>query len=338
MFTFQYDFGQCKVIIVQEGKKCDLMNDLTVMNYQDVSPTRINDSTIEFTYNITEPEHLYVLLDGTKHGDTSMMFNWKTRFWISPNVRQRKVFINYSTKVVRIVDVVKSNLHEWDSIVAITGHLDDFEKYTEELNIITPYVEKHPDSYLSLWFFMHSHALYIESADKKLVLFNKLNPVLQKYADYQNIKSDLTGRKYPNTGDAFKEFTLTDVSGKAFNSTTIKNKWILLHFWSNTCGPCIKEMDAMVSYYKTLDTAKIVFISVSLDDNRDKWKKASTTNKIKWTNVWESGGMYGDLCLTYNLPAMPFFVLFNSEKKLIVMQDGADALDTTIKGYLSKVK
>ena len=35
---------------------------------------------------------------------------------------------------------------------------------------------------------------------------------------------------------------------------------------------------------------------------------------------------------------MPFFVLFNSEKKLVVMQDGADAMDVTIKAYLNKVK
>ena len=80
------------------------------------------------------------------------------------------------------------------------------------------------------------------------------------------------------------------------------------------------------------------FISVTLDEDRDKWKKYPTTHKICWINLWEPNGSYGDLCLSYNLPAMPFFVLFNNEKKLVIMQDGADALDTTIKGYLSKVK
>jgi thiol-disulfide isomerase/thioredoxin len=171
-----------------------------------------------------------------------------------------------------------------------------------------------------------------------LTLFKKLNPALSKYPDYRETKTGLTGRKYPNTGDTFKEFRLTDIHGKIFNSATIKNKWILLHFWSNGCGPCVKEMDAMVNYYKTLDTTKIAFISVALDNNKNEWKKALATQKIKWTNLWEPDNFYGDLCLNYNLSAMPFFVLFNSEKKLVVMQDGADAIETTIKGYLSKVK
>jgi len=314
---------------------------------------RINDSILEYTFHLTEPSYLYVLIDTVKHGDTSMNWNWKARLWLSPEIKQRVLIINYATKKIKVHDVVKwsqtteldgkskmtlNPLPKWDSIAQTMDELYRNGNDTEQQYIVTSYIKQHTDSYLSLWFFTHSHALYIENTDKKLALFNQLNPALQKYSDYQEAKNSFKSRNYPNPGDAFKEFTLTDVKGKVFHSAAIKNKWILLHFWSNGCGPCIHEMDSMVSYYKTLDTSKIAFISLALDNSRPNWQKAATTHKIIWTNLFEPDGFYGDLCLNYNIPAMPFFVLFNSEKKLVVMQDGADALDTTIKAYLNKVK
>jgi len=348
--------GQHKVIIVQEGTKSDLMNKPWVfgVNTYESPSKKINDSTIEYIIeNITEPTYLFVLIDTIKHSDINLMWNWHTHLWLTPEIEERKLTINYATKTVKVHDVIKwsktnelngeSNiilnpLPKWDSIAQTIDELYRAGNDTAQQNIITSYIKQYPDSYLSLWLF-DTHAIYIESNAEKLALFNKLNPMLDRYPRYHQIQAELSGaRKYPNAGDAFKEFRLTDIKGEPFYSTTIKNKWILLHFWSNGCGPCVKEMDTMVGYYKTLDTSKIAFISVALDNNRVNWQKASTTHKITWTNVWEPDGVYGELCLNYNLQAMPFFVLFNSEKKLVVMQDGADALDVTIKAYLNKVK
>jgi len=348
--------GQYKLTIIQEGNKLQLKSEPWVygVNTYSSPSKRINDSTIEYNIeNITKPEYLWILIDTVKHGDTNLMWNWNARLWITPEIKHRELIINYSTKTTKIKDFVKwrettkldgkskilvNNLPKWDSIAQTIDKLYRAQKDTEEQNMIIFYIKQHPDSYLSLWLFCHLQTLHLQSTDEKLALFKKLDPALQKYPEYHDAKADLTGRKYPNTGDAFKEFTLTDVKGKAFHSTTIKNKWILLHFWSNGCGPCVHEMDDMVKYYKTLDTSKIAFISLALDNSRENWQKAATTHKIIWTNLFEPDGAYGDLCLNYNLPAMPFFVLFNSEKKLVVMQDGADAIETTIKGYLSKVK
>lgn len=349
-------FGQYKLSIIQEGNTSQLRNTPWVFGVNTYSSPskRINDSTIEYTVeNITEPTYLCVIIDTVKHGDTNLMWNWLARLWITPEIKHRELIINYFSKTVKVKDIVEwkqtteldgkskitlNPLPKWDSIAQLTGGLDNTGQDSAEDAITIPYIEKHPDSYLSLWFFTHSHALYIENADKRLALFNQLSPALQKYPDYHEAKASFKSHNYPNPGDAFKEFTLTDVKGKVFHSTTIKNKWILLHFWSNGCGPCVHEMDSIVSYYKTLDTSKIAFISLALDNSRSSWQKATTTHKIIWTNLWEPDGAFGDLSLHYNIPAMPFFVLFNSEKKLVIMQDGADALDTTIKSYLRSVK
>lgn len=206
---------------------------------------RINDSTLEYTLHLTEPSYLYVLIDTVKHINTNMNWNWNARLWLSPEIKRRVLFINYATKKVKVHDVVKwsqtteldgksklilNTLPKWDSITQLTVHLDITDQDSAEQTIVNPYIQKHPDSYLSLWFFTHSHALYIENGDKRLALFNQLSPVLYKYSDYQEAKTSFKTRNYPNPGDAFKEFTLTDVKGKAFHSSSIKKQMDITTF------------------------------------------------------------------------------------------------------------
>src|SRR5258706_157495 len=140
---------------------------------------------------------------------------------------------------------------------------------------------------------------------------------------------------YSNIGDSFKEIALPEKNDSLFDSNTIKNKWILLDFWATTCGPCIKSMDAYVSLYKAVDTSKIEFISVSLDQKKDKWKNSETTNKIIWHSVWEEDNFYGNLCLNYNVYSIPFFILFDNEKKIVFIKDGADEIENIKKTLLS---
>jgi thiol-disulfide isomerase/thioredoxin len=350
-------FGQYKLTIIEEGSKAQLLSEPWVygVNTYASEPRRINDSTIEYSIeNITEPTWLCIIIDTVKREDTNLMWNWNARLWLTPEIKHRELIINYANKTTKIKDfakwsqatkmdgkskIVVNNLPKWDSIAQTLDELYRAGNDSAQLSLITSYIEQYHDNYLSLWLYAHTQVVHIESTAQKQALFNKLNPALGVYPLYHQMQADFSGaRKYPNPGDTFKEFTLKDVKGKNFNSANIKNKWVLLHFWSNGCGPCVKEMDAMVSYYKTLDTSKIAFISLALDNNRDNWKKAATTQKIIWTNLWEKDNFYGDLCLNYNVYSMPFFVLFDNEKKLVAIQDGADAIETTIKGYLSKVK
>ena len=189
-------------------------------------------------------------------------------------------------------------------------------------SIAIPYVEKNRDQYFSLW--LLSHGLNREYPNRNSVLLDSLSPRLKQYPVFRQMKASLNKRKYPNYGDNFKEFTLNDNKEILFNSTSINNKIIILHFWSTGCGPCVKGMDELVKFYKSLDTSKIAFISVSLDEDKSKWKKSATTNKIIWTNLWTEDNSYCDLCLNYNLTAMPYFVMFNKEKKITFYNDGED--------------
>ncbi len=303
--------AQSFLTIKQINFKKDSLPELVIANHEDSLLTRINESTIEFKYNFPLPEYLWISVDKKKH--------WVERVWIDMNVKERVLTIDYSSQKATLKNKTELELLllKRDSLVR-KGNFDD------ALVLDKTFIEKHSDSYLALWLFGHSHSVYILNNKEKLALFSKLNPSLSSFAEYKQQQANLVSRKYPNYGDTFKEFNLTDKNDKPFNSEAIKNKIIVMDFWSNTCFPCVKGMDDLVKYYNTLDTSKVAFISIALDEDREKWKKGTATQKIKWTNLWTENNSYCDLCLNYNLTAMPYFVIFNKEKKITFYNDGED--------------
>lgn len=321
-FITQFLFSQCTLTIRQIGKQTDT---LLVANTEDTIIERIfkriNDSTLEYKDNPVIPDCILLVIDRKTR--------WFTRIWIDSKINHKLLEINYIHKTTHII-----NGNEWDRITEKLLTLNSNQYDAERDSISAMYLNKNPDSYFSLW--LLSHGMYRNSPSKKIAALNSLNPALSQYSEYKQIKADLSDRKYPVIGDPFKEFSLVDINDSVFSSESIKNKWILLDFWSNGCAPCVKGMDAFVSLYNSLDTSKIEFVSVSLDNDRNTWKKSKTSHKIKWINVWQPDNFYGDLCLNYNVNAMPFYIIFNKEKKIHLITFG-DELEL-IKSTLIEIK
>ncbi len=306
-FTFQYVKAQHTLAIIQIGLTTDTIPEIIIADVETQKPVRLNDSTIQFNVPPTESECLFIILEPT----------WFTRIWIDSTVLHKELIVNYSKKTATIKDQ-----NEIDRILeSVVAYGNEKDRYKAD-SIASPYVKNNPDEYFSLW--LLSHGLNRDHKDKNLVLLDNLSPRLKKYAVYRQMRADIDERKYPKYGDTFREFTLNDINEKVFNSTAINNKIIFLHFWSNTCGPCVKGMDELVNFYKSLDTSQIAFISISVDNDRSNWKKAATSKKIVWTNLWTEDNTYCHLCLNYNLTAMPYFAIFDRQKKITFFNDGED--------------
>lgn len=72
-----------------------------------------------------------------------------------------------------------------------------------------------------------------------------------------------------------------------------------------------------------------------MDDKRENWLHSKTTHKISWINLWQPGGGVGELCLHYNVTAMPYFILFNAQKKLVSIRFGTDELTSLKEMFIS---
>jgi cytochrome oxidase Cu insertion factor (SCO1/SenC/PrrC family) len=76
------------------------------------------------------------------------------------------------------------------------------------------------------------------------------------------------------------EFSLTDIEGKEFRNEQLKGKVAIIDFWFTGCTGCVQMAPAMrkVEEYFANDT-NIVFLSISIDKNKDQWRKSIQQGK-----------------------------------------------------------
>jgi thiol-disulfide isomerase/thioredoxin len=70
------------------------------------------------------------------------------------------------------------------------------------------------------------------------------------------------------------DFTVKDLEGKKLAMADLKGKVIFLNLWATWCGPCRVEMPSIQNLYNSVDKDKIVFVMLSLDEEKDRSKIA----------------------------------------------------------------
>lgn len=118
-------------------------------------------------------------------------------------------------------------------------------------------------------------------------------------------------------GKPAPEFTLTDAKGNLFSKENIKGKVVLMDFWFTGCQGCI-SMTPVVRHLeeKFKNNPDIVFLSISIDENRSKWIKSLTEGKYTTGNginlFTNKQGSNHPMIKSYGVDGYPSLFLINS--------------------------
>ncbi len=114
------------------------------------------------------------------------------------------------------------------------------------------------------------------------------------------------------------DFTLADTSGTNVSLSSFKGKYVLIDFWASWCKDCRIENKNLVKAYKKFKNDDFVVLSVSLDFDKDNWKKTIAIDGLEWPHhVSDLQKWKSPVAKLYNVRSIPQTFLVDKQGNII---------------------
>ena len=114
------------------------------------------------------------------------------------------------------------------------------------------------------------------------------------------------GFKYANLEG--EEIALADMQGKA----------VYIDVWATWCGPCIKEIPHLEELQeKYADDDRIIFTSISIDENKEAWEKMVKKKELKGVQLIADNAWDSEIVKDYLIEGIPRFILIDAEGNIV---------------------
>lgn len=122
------------------------------------------------------------------------------------------------------------------------------------------------------------------------------------------------------------DFELQDLEGNRKRVSQLRNKVLFVNMWATWCGPCRVEMPSIQALYNDVDTSRVAFLMISVDDEEDQHKvRRFVTDKGYTFPVYTLAGSLPELLEVRSIPAT-FVVAKNG--KVVMKESGVANYNT----------
>lgn len=186
----------------------------------------------------------------------------------------------------------------------------------------------YPSSYVSLYYLDKNALPSITNYETTYPYYELLSPKLKATPLGQQLEKRLLAAKGKLTGQPYIDFVSTTPDGKKLSLKEVlaENKYTLVDFWASWCGPCRKENPNVVKAYNAFKDKGFTVLSVSLDEDAAKWKKAIEDDGMPWYHVSSLMGWKEPAAALYGIRAIPQNVLVDSYGKIVATNLKAETL------------
>ncbi|MDD3687870.1 MAG: TlpA disulfide reductase family protein [Bacteroidales bacterium] len=165
-------------------------------------------------------------------------------------------------------------------------------------------------------------------------VFDKYKETSKSKGRIANITALLAEYETIAPGKPSVDWTFEDINGKTVSQSDFKGKYIYIDVWASWCGPCRAEIPYLEKLKTKFIGKNIVFVSISVDDDKESWEKALTDEKVEGIQLY-AGGWSNELCRYYKINSIPRFILIG--KDLNIINSDADRPSGEIEKVLSNL-
>jgi peroxiredoxin len=136
-------------------------------------------------------------------------------------------------------------------------------------------------------------------------------------------------------GKTVPELTMPDPNGTDISISSFRGKYLLIDFWASWCGPCRMENPNVVKAYNTFKGKNFTILGVSLDKDKDSWKKAISQDHLAWSQMSDLKYWNSQAVEIFGFQGIPFNVLVDPSGKVIGESLRGEELDAKLKQVLN---
>lgn len=164
----------------------------------------------------------------------------------------------------------------------------------------------------------------------------QLKAAVEKYDLNRDAVQTFVAHRATIKGNPFPEgLKFEDLDGNEVTMDKFKGKWVYLDLWASWCGPCRYEIPYLQALEKELDNQDVVFVSISLDQDRNAWIEKAKEIGLHGNQLHDNNDMLGK---SLNVSGIPFFAIYDKDGNLYEYNAPRPSRGSVLKSLLEDLK
>lgn len=196
------------------------------------------------------------------------------------------------------------------------------------------YIRQHPQSVVAydlarLNFLNMFVEITVEEIDELIALVEKGWEGTTRYTEFVEMAEKA---KKTALYSSYQDFELLTPEGNQVKLSSLvpQGQYCMLEFWASWCGPCRGEIPHLAKINEKYKDSGFKIISISIDENESRWKKAMEEEKMVWTQLNEPNGFDGEIAKAYNILGIPFAILLDPDGRIVDFNMRGAKLDAAL--------
>lgn len=300
----------------------------------DSATATVRNRTFTLSGSVNQASMAVVTIPGSFCGSGFYLEN--SDIQLSLRAEYRPQFKTYCAMVQKVSgsasdSIYKAFRHKKEKIAAGSANRKDPALYK---TLITEFIKDNPG-------FVYSAALISENITAYGLPWAKdmqqlLTPGVLSTSQGVIAASLIRQQESDRPGAAFHDFDMARHDGTPFSSASLKGKYVLYDFWASWCLPCRKENANLLPLYARYKNSAFEIVSISLDDDAAKWKKAIQQDKLPWVHVSDLRAWKSPLVQEHSIKLIPYNILVDPAGTIIAVNLRGDEARQQLKALFGK--